>query len=231
MHPSYYPNLALKILKWPIAVLALAALPFSVLAIGDSALMNFRFGNYQWMVYGAGAYWLSWWLIFRHRFAGSYFSTFEHELTHAIFAWGTLHWVTGLTVTWRQGGACEFVGSGGNWLIAIAPYWFPTLVWPCILLTYFLDSTALPTLNFLTGAAIVYHVTSTWRETHPGQTDLHETTFLFAWMFLPTANIIVYAFILLLATSGSDEAFDYLGDVWQQLSAWIMNYVDPWFRP
>jgi hypothetical protein len=44
----------------------------------------------------------------------------------------------------------------------------------------------------------MFHHISTWRETHAGQTDLQETGFLFAWMFLPSANLLaagtVFAF-------------------------------------
>ena len=218
MHPSYYPNQLLKIFKWPVALCAIAALPFVVMALGDSPLADLRLAQCQWLAMGAGAYCVAWYLLFRHQFAGSYFSTFEHELTHALFAWATLHRVTGLTVTWRDGGVCTYEGSGGgNWLITIAPYWFPTLVWPPILLTYWMDAPALPTLNILTGVAIAYHVTSTWRETHREQTDLQKTTFLFAAMFLPTANLLVYGTILLIATTGADDAVAFMADVWARM--------------
>lgn len=215
MHASHYPNLILKIVKWPVALCALALLPFSVLALFDSSLAELQFEDCRWLACGAGSYCLGWWLLFRRHFTGSFLSTFEHEVTHALFAWLTLHRVTGLTVTWREGGMCRIVGSGGgNWLISIGPYWFPTLVWPPLLLTGFVGAATAPTLNILTGVAIAHHVFSTWRETHSEQPDLHKTTFTFAWMFLPTANIIIYTFILIFATSGSSGAFAYLGDIW-----------------
>lgn len=226
-HPSYYPNRVLAFVKWPVALLSIAALPFVVMALSDSHLASLTFDKCEWLVYGAGGYWLAWFLIFQRQFAGSYFSTFEHECTHALFATATLHRVTGLTVTWRNGGMCEYLGSGGgNWLISIAPYWFPTLVWPPIILTHFLDPSYDVILNVLTGVAIAYHITSTWRETHRGQTDLQQTTFTFAAMFLPTANLVVYGTILLMATSGSDAALTYLGEVWRQLSTFTVEAAD-----
>ena len=220
MHPSYYPNLLLRLIKWPIALLALGALPFTVLAILDSPLRVLTPSQYQFLAMGALAYAVSWALIFRHRFAGSYLSTFEHELTHALFAWATLHKVTGLTVTWRDGGACRYEGSGdGNWLITTAPYWFPTLALPPLLLTYWLESDHLPMLNFLTGAALIYHLTSTYRETHSDQPDLQSAGFAFSALFLPTANLLAYSVVVLIATSGTEAAYELLTDIWQRLWA------------
>ena len=53
MHPSYYPNLLLRLIKWPIALLALGALPFTVLAIIDSPLRTLTPSQYQFLAMGA----------------------------------------------------------------------------------------------------------------------------------------------------------------------------------
>lgn len=227
MHPSYYPNLLLRLVKWPVALCCLAALPFVVSALGDSPLASLTLDECQWLAWGAGGYFALWLFLLRHPFTGSYFSTFEHELTHALFAWTTLHRVTGLTVTWRDGGACQYEGSGGgNWLIAIGPYWFPTLVWPPLLLTPIMDPGTHPLMNGLTGVAIAYHLTSTWRETHRNQPDLKQTSWAFAGMFLPTANLLVYGAVLLIATMGFDAALAFLGDVWQGLADFTMHQTE-----
>ncbi|MDP6946065.1 MAG: M50 family metallopeptidase [Myxococcota bacterium] len=226
MHPSTIPNLVLRVIKWPVALLALALLPSTVLALGDSALADVTWPRAEWLAYGAGGYLIAWWLVFRRRVAGSYFSTFEHELTHALFAWATLHRVTGLTVTWRDGGQCEYVGSGGgNWLIAIAPYWFPTLVWPLLIASQWVDASDQGALDVAIGAAIAYHLTSTIRELHPGQTDLQQTTITFAWMFLPTANLLAIGLALLVATDGAAGAADMLGDLWGRAWALVSQLV------
>lgn len=137
---------------------------------------------------------------------GAYFSTFEHELTHAIFAWLTLHRVVGLKVTWNQGGECSYVGSGGgNWLISIAPYWFPTLLFP-IMIAESMTQTAL--LQYGIGIVMSYHLLSTWRQLSPIQTDLQKTGFIFAWAFLPSANLAVYHGALIYSFFGIQAALD-----------------------
>ena len=225
MHPSFYPNVLLKILKWPVATVALLALPAAIDALGESSLWTLRGEECEWLLYGAGAYTLGWLLVFRHAFSGSYVSTFEHELTHAIFAWATFHRVTGLKVTWKDGGVCTYEGSGGgNWLISIGPYWFPPLALLPAALIPLLDPSARDTLQFLTGFAGVYHLTSTWRETHLKQPDLQETSWVFAGMFLPTANLLTYGALTLFVTRGGDEALGLFSDVGRRVMA-LVNQV------
>ena len=57
--------------------------------------------------------------------SGSFFAIAEHELTHMLFAVLTLHKPKGLDIDQDVGGSFSFVGKG-NWLIALAPYFFPT---------------------------------------------------------------------------------------------------------
>ena len=103
MHPSALPNHALRLIKWPLALACVLAMPVLPGALIHSALAETQLTEYTWLGAGAGLYLVGWLLLFRRPIAGSYFSTFEHELTHAIFAWATLHRVTGLRVTWRDG--------------------------------------------------------------------------------------------------------------------------------
>jgi hypothetical protein len=176
--------------------------------------MDLTLEECTWLIAGAGLYLFGWLLVFRHAFSGSYLSTFEHELTHALFAWATLHRVTGLRVTWRDGGVCTYVGSGGgNWLISIGPYWFPTLVIVPMAVLPWVASVHEPWLHALVGFTALYHLTSTWRETHRNQTDLRETTWLFAAMFLPTANVVTYAALILFTVRGGHASWALLSDI------------------
>ena len=113
--------------KWPFAIASLLMLPGSILAtlglIGS--LLPLSSGVSLFLV-GFALYGVSWWYLFRQQAWGSAFSTLEHELTHALFALLTFHRVKSIKTTWNRGGSMSFEG-GGNWLITIAPYFFPTL--------------------------------------------------------------------------------------------------------
>lgn len=125
MHPSAFPKRHLRLVKWPVTLASLLALPVLPDTLASSLLAQVTVAEWSWLTAGAGLSLVGWLVIFRHAFSGSYLSTFEHELTHALCAWATLHRVTGLRVTWRDGGACR--SGGGNWRTSIGPYWLPTM--------------------------------------------------------------------------------------------------------
>ena len=100
--------------------------------------------------------------------------------------------------------------GGGNWLITIAPYFVPTLSLVVLAVMFFLDGGGPRWLHIGLGASVSYHATSTWRETHREQTDLKEVGFLFAFLFLPAANILGYGLILAVVVGGWPEGGEYL---------------------
>ncbi len=226
MHPSAIPNTILKVLKYPIAICAAVALPYAFAHLMIAPVWSLDFPDYEWFCAGFSGYTIAWWALFRRRFMGSYLSTFEHEFTHAIFAWLTLHRVVGLSVTWRRGGSCTFEGAGGgNWLIAIAPYWFPTLVVPALGLLYVSADQSLPQLHALVGVTTAYHVLSTWTETHSQQPDFQHSGKLFALLFLPTANLMVYGAIVLLTLCGPEATEAYLNGIVVDTLNWFKQLV------
>lgn len=190
-------------LKWPVAVSALALLAPTVLAGFDLLLACLH--SPQTIVPflgGAGFYLLIWvWTIRRWR--ATLLSTFEHEFTHALFAILTLHRVTELRATWSRGGHVKILGIG-NWLITVSPYFFPTVCF--VLIPVFRLLTFVPTsaADAIVGAAFAYHMTSTMRETHSGQTDLKLVGYVFSTMFLPTAVLISHGTVLAFAWKGVD---------------------------
>lgn len=197
-------------IKWPVALASLALLPGALWAlgtvfrlIGDNTVEMLPFLG------GFAAYFLVWWLVFRRPSWGSYLSTIEHEGTHALFAVLTFHRVTSLRATWRDGGTIAFRGRG-NWLITIAPYFFPTtsILVACVL--WLIPTTFLPWVAAILGGTIAFHITSTWLETHFRQPDLAKVRLPFAIMFLPTANAICYALLVAVAAAGSDGMAEYL---------------------
>jgi hypothetical protein len=221
MSVSSLINHILEAIKWPVAAFCLIILPFSVVALSDSKIIGEVFSNNGAIVAGFSIYLVVWFFYFSRPSAGSFFSTFEHELTHAIFAWATFKKVTGLTATWREGGVCSWEG-GKNWLIFIAPYFFPTLMLVPIVLSFVVKREYFEAVEIMLGAVMAYHMTSTYLETHSNQTDLQETSFLFAFLFLPTANIMVYTTALIYFVRGPKEASDYVVECCSRAWDWLL---------
>lgn len=213
-------------LKWPIAALAVGLLPGAFAAVFDlTRQILHRPGPLVPFLVGGGLYVILWYLIFRHRLLGTFFSTLEHELTHAIFAWLTWHRVTGLRASWYRGGQISIQG-GANWLIAIAPYFFPTICFVLVPLLAILPPVASPLASGGMGFAFAYHAVSTRYETHLGQTDLQRVGWLFALLFLPTANLLSMGAVVAIAYDGLSGLSAFAASVpreaWQ-LTTWLVG--------
>jgi Peptidase M50B-like len=199
---SHVLDTLVNLLKWPIAVSALLLLPGCVVAVIRLArTIGHHPASMVWFGVGAGGYWLAWRLILHRPLLGSLLPTLEHELTHALFALLTFHPITAIKASWRGDGVMRYVGEG-NWLITIAPYFFPTLSVVLMLLLGLVPETWRQTTSVLLGVTVAYHFISTWRETHMGQPDLQKVGFPFAIALLPSAN---------LASLGAVLAFAYRG--------------------
>jgi hypothetical protein len=182
------------LLKWPVAIVSLVLAPGLLYALyfvlrGVASAS----GSCLPCLLGAGAYSLFWMSLGKRRLG--FWSTVEHELTHALFAWATFHRVVGFGATMRGGGHLRYTGRG-NWLIAIAPYFFPTLSLLAIVILTLVPGHHLEIGGFVLGATIAYHVWSTWSETHRHQSDLREVGWLFSIVFLIATNAFVLGLLI-----------------------------------
>jgi hypothetical protein len=185
----------LGVLKWPLAIACAAFLPATALCLGEQLLGIVR-GMHFLVPFLAGAViYLLLWLVIIRRTTISFLNTLEHEFTHCLFAWLTCNRVVGLKATLRSGGITRYQGTP-NWLIQTGPYFFPTVTIALMTVLRFVGPQHWALMYGLLGASIVYHLISTWAETHRRQTDLQEAGLFFSLLLLPTANLFFYALII-----------------------------------
>ena len=202
----------MAIIKWPVAIVVAAMLPgasmaflhlLSQIAVRPQSLLPFVMG---------GLIWLGVWLLFVRHSRLSFLLTFEHELTHAIFAWLTFHRVVGLRVTLTKGGQISIVGRG-NWLITIAPYFWPTASLLVILATWFWPPGYRGIGQAILGFSFTWHVTGTIYETRFSQPDIRQVGWLFSVLLLSTANVVALASILSFAHQGMNGLSDFFAQM------------------
>jgi len=202
----YYFNRLIDLLKYPIAIVLLLSMPFLVPKLFDIIQIMMRHQEYYYpLFWGMGGYIFVWLLLFRNIGRG-WFATLEHEFTHILFALATFHKIVDLRATFSRGGYISYSGAGrGNWLILISPYFFPTFSVLILGLMYLskhqFDTFFLGALGF----SLIYHLHSTYQETHARQLDLQEVGFFYSWIFLPSANIL--ALIMVLALIPNDRIY------------------------
>tara|TARA_Y100001954_G_C15674220_1_gene534313 strand:- start:239 stop:922 length:684 start_codon:yes stop_codon:yes gene_type:complete len=196
-------------LKWPAALLALVALPGLVITWLENILRPDDVDPWLPILAGVIGYALLWGAIFSRREAGSFLPTFFHELSHVFAAVCTFHRVGDLRAGWSSGGRVTIYG-GTNWVILLAPYFLP--IAPILGAAWLImgpeEWRQLSLCGF--GATMAFYVFSLRSDIHTQQTDLQEVGFLFAWCFLPSANLLVLGGLLTWVVGGTTNATNFI---------------------
>lgn len=217
-------------LRWPFALVTLALTPAAAITLWGLlvAAYEVEFWASPFSIGLAVGFGLM--QVFRNSRTVQFLATAEHELTHALFAWLTfvrvIEFWTGDGTRRAKGGAVGYVVLGGsNWLIDLAPYFFPTASALVMLATWTLASTPSTASHLLLGAATAWSIVSTWHETHAGQSDLANAGHALSWCFLPGANILSYGVVVSFALGGSSLAWSYATAVPHMTFQWLQQWM------
>jgi len=185
----------INLLKWPIALLTVFLLPAIALTIGDE-ITKLSSNILIPFTVGLVAYFILWKMLFTRRLWGSWLPTFEHELTHTLFALITLHKVTDFHTSYEKGGHVRYIGGPGNWLITIAPYFFPTFVVLLLVAHFYFPLLPRDLFILLLGFVVSFHLVSTLIEINTKQPDLNKVGLFFCRCFLPGANLFFIGWLI-----------------------------------
>lgn len=129
---------------------------------------------------------------------------FGHELSHALWVWFFRGKVKGFSIS-SSGGQVETTKS--NFVIALAPYFFP--VYSFLLILIYLTLRAFwplqsyfKVLVFLLGLSWAFHLVMTLYALYTDQDEVRQTgvTFSLAWIFL--LNLLILGGILVFTSPG-----------------------------
>lgn len=218
-------NLFLSLIKWPIAVLMLIFLLPAFFS--DIILIKEYLSSTILLQFFLPFIATVFLFLLIPGLVGSFLAIAEHELTHMLFAVLTFHKPKGLDVNQDVGGSFSFVGEG-NWLIALAPYFFPTFTFLIMIGSpiYLLFYPELPSFYLmLLGVLIGYHFISTLLSIHPKQTDFKVAGYIFTICFLPGMNLIVYGILFGFAAKGFEGIDIYFNLLFQQTNIFIQKYI------
>ncbi len=214
----------INVLKWPIGLgLFILIIPIvqSILFYYENVFDNW---NQLWMFLAGFAFMVVSWIFLIGR-KNIVASTVEHEMTHAIFALLTFHNVTNIEADYEGSGVTSYRG-GRNWLITIAPYFFPTLSVAVIIvtvITFIITGKVVSWLNLALGMTTGYHLLAVIFEIHPEQTDLQKVGFLWAFFFIPGANLLSYAFVFAFVDKGITGVLHFI----KILYCTLLNDINP----
>lgn len=205
---------SLELIKWPLAIYMLLSLPAFLLSFKQFPYVS---PHYLAMIAGFMFFFFS--RTMMDSTMRQSMETIAHELTHAFFALLTFHKIGSVRVNPDDsGGAMSFEGQG-NWLITIAPYFFPLFGF-CVMIGVSIYTHLAPTnyvINGILGFFVGYHLDTVGSQIHEKQTDLPKVSYKFCVMFLPAANLWAIGSMMAFNSRGWDG-------VW--LYARLINYLN-----
>ena len=189
--------------KWLKFILGLLLLPVCFGAASALSRVISAAGNAQtfWVaLIGGAACWLTVFLLLPKPML---IYVFGHELTHAVWTWIFGGRVKKFKVGSKGG---HVIITKSNFLIALAPYFFP-LYAALVILVYVLGHLIwdwhryVVWFHFLLGAAYAFHLTLTWYILQTRQSDITEQGYLFSATVIWIGNVLVLLIGIPLLTS------------------------------
>jgi hypothetical protein len=179
--------------KWVKLVIAILLLPACIGAASALSRVVSTAGNAHtfWVaLIGGAACWLTVFLLLPKPML---VYVFGHELTHAVWTWLCGGRVKRFKAS-ASGG--HVILTKSNFLIALAPYFFP-LYAVLVILVFVIGHLLwnwqrfLPWFHFFTGAAYAFHVTFTWHILQTRQSDITDQGYVFSGVVIWLGNILV----------------------------------------
>jgi len=229
----------INLLKWPIAILALLSLPAFF-----QSMYYFDFKGLKFVSLIGGIVMFFTTSNLMDSSVKTSMQIIAHELTHSFFAVLTFHKVKHIRVAEdNSGGSMGFIGEG-NWLIVIAPYFFPLF---CLFLMLGIGSyinreevlklgissyTNQEEVNWVVHAVfgyfIGYHIDTVFSQIHEKQTDLIKVGYPFCCAFLPGANMWIIGSMLAFNSNGWETFWLYqrlIGELNMRNLAYVCNLI------
>ena len=218
-------DFVINLCRWPVAILLLFSLP--------ALVKSYKYFNFfAWHFYYMGAGIIFFWFIAftAGRELRAQIQTIAHELTHTLFAYLTLHFVKRVRLNPDgSGGSMAFAGHG-NWLITLAPYFFPLFASIYMLIMpWLLEATDKYWLVYAVfGYFIAYYWETVLSQVHREQTDIIKEGYVFSVIIIIGLNLLVTGILFAFNSQQWNGVQIYTDLVWRLNSEqwkWLCSLV------
>ena len=178
----------INLTKWPVAIFLLLSIP----ALLES-FEHFNYASTKVYAFGGGVLLYASAILFAGYNTCRNLQVISHELTHTVFALLTLHSAGRIRVNPDGSGGSMQLKGGGNWLITLAPYFFPLFAFLYMLIMPYLlrasDSSWI--IYTVYGFLIAYYWATVLDQVHPKQTDIIREGYIFSTIIIIGANLYI----------------------------------------
>lgn len=197
----------LKIFKYIISIILL----FGILGFASIFKPLIKYALHQGpylttFLAGASVFIILWFFYFSK--SAGFWSTLEHELTHAFFALLFFRRVHSISASRKTGGYISI--DSGNVIIALSPYIFPSTAIILLLIKLILPMSLEIFLNFFIGYVYAFHFVNLIKEFHPGQPDIRVSGYVQSLIFVIFFNILFFIFFISTLNLKSSQILEFL---------------------
>lgn len=137
--------------------------------------------------------------------AGSFYSTLRHELCHWLFSILSFNKPHSIHINPDGSGHYQHIGKG-NYLLTLAPYFFPITSVSFLLIRLFFEKPS-PIYFVLLGATLSFDMVSMFKDYHFQQTDWQKNGILFSVQFSVLMLFLMLSLYCTILFGGFDDGF------------------------
>lgn len=219
--------------KFTLSVLAVFFIPGLAVAFWQG-LLQFFSGQALWVpvLIGIAAGFILFEIIFKRLWG---FSTFEHELSHALVALLFFRRIKKFKVTRYDGGYVEYTngfgGEAGNHFITLGPYFLPTFTLLSVLVRPFLPVGWFPWFDVWIGITFSYQTMNNIEELRRNwtserfrlagggafsKTDIGHEGYIFSFIMILSLKLLFISLLLFILANGYSSLPHWLAIIWKQ---------------
>ncbi|MBF0587900.1 MAG: M50 family metallopeptidase [Magnetococcales bacterium] len=152
----------------------------------------------------------------------TFWEVFFHELTHGLFALLTFNRIQGFRATMMQGGELTFQGRG-NWVIYLAPYFFPLPAMALMPLSLLAKAEYTPYIYGAVSVGYGFFLVTAIRQFSFSQSDIIKAGRIFSVLMVPTLTLLIGLLMAFYLQGEGMRFVEVSGDI-------LMGETWPWLQ-
>jgi len=227
---SKFVDFIINLCKWPVAIALLVYLPAFI-----QSYQYFNFHNIKFYAMAGGALFYLVTIFVAGYDTCASMQIISHELTHTVFAYLTFHNAGRIRVNPDGSGGSVAIRGSGNWIITLAPYFFPLFaaIYMLILPGILIMASGHWLVYSVLGYFVAYYWATVLSQVHAEQTDIIKEGYIFSGIIIVCLNIPVTG-ILFAFTNKSWAGVEQYLQIIQKLTVknieWVSDLIEPYIQ-